>query len=184
MLINLQEIPAEGKTWKFDRKTAELNDFLSPLIGKQEYFADLHILPLSSNSGAYEVRSSIKTQLKEQCSRCGDDFNYQLNEKFQNILMPSLDTPRDAKFAKPNHFSDLHEEGPDVVEYEGNTLNVGEFFYELVALAEPTIPMPPADEKGNCSICKKTFKDQAVSYDSGAIEPVHPFASLKGLKLN
>jgi len=184
MIIHLQEIPLEGRTWTFDRKTAQLNESLRPLIKNQEYTAELVVTPLNSDSGSYEARGFIKTQLSEECSRCGLDYNHQVNEKFLNILMPALETPRDAKFAKPNHFTDLHESGPDVVEYEGVSFNVGDFFYEIVAIAEPTIPAPPADEKGNCGICKISLKDRTFSYDSGTIEPVHPFAGLKGIKLN
>ncbi len=184
MLIHLKEIPLEGRTWTFNRKTSELNESLRSLIRQLDYSAEIHIVPLESSSATYDVRGSIKTQLPEQCSRCGIDFNFELDEKFHNILMPGVTTPRDAKFAKPNHFSDLHEEGPDVVEYYGTSFDVGEFFHEIVALAEPAIPAPPEDEKGDCGLCKISLKDRVFSYDSGEIEPVHPFAHLKGIKLN
>ena len=184
MFINLHEIPNEGKTWTFNRKTGELNESLKDLLRSQEFTATLTITPLSPASGTFDLNGHIQTDLPEQCSRCGLDFQLQISEKFQNLLMPALATPRDAKFAKPNHFSDMHESGPDVTEYEGHAFNVGEFFHELVALAEPSIPVPPTDAQGKCGVCKISVKDHSFNYNSGELEPAHPFAALKGIKLN
>lgn len=184
MLINLHDIPVEGKTWTLNRNTSELNDFLKDLIHDQNYEAQVTITPLSQGSGAYQLNGSIRTTLPELCSRCGIDFNLAINEKFNHLLMPALSTPRDAKFAKPNHFSDLHEAELEVVEYSGTVFKAGEFFHEFVALSEPYIPVPPCDEKGNCTVCKISLKDHHFSYDSGEIHTSLPFDALKGIKLN
>ena len=184
MIINLQEIPQEGKSWILNRNTGELNEVLRDLIGKTPYQVEFSIRPITTSGESYELTGTIRTELPEQCSRCGLDFNMAVNEKFKNLLMPSLHSPRDAKFAKPNHFSDLHEDGPEVAEYHGNAFDAGEFFHELVALSEPYVPVPPADEKGNCGVCKVPVENQTVSYDSGEIKPANPFAALKGIKLN
>jgi uncharacterized protein len=184
MFINLHEIPADGKSWSLDRKTGELNSILKDLIGSVPYQIELTIRPLEASSGAYDLTGSIQTQLPEQCSRCGLDYEMAVNEKIHHLMMPVLETPRDAKFLKPNHFSDLHEE-LEVTEYQGTSFNVGEFFHEVVALAQPLIPRPAADEKGNCGVCKIPVKGKSFSYDEEMSVATHkPFNALKGIKLN
>ncbi len=182
MLINLQEVPDSGRTWFLDRQTAELNEVLRPLLGTQEYWARLSIVPLSEGS-SFDVHGTFKTKLPEQCSRCGDDFQLDLDEKFQNLLLPTMDMPRNGKIAKANHFSDLHQDGPEPIEYVENVFDVGEFFYELVVLAKPMIPSPPKDTEGNCSICKQSAKS-FIHCDSGNQEPSHAFEALKKLKFD
>jgi len=183
MLINLNDVPEEGKSWSLNSNTGELNDVLRDLIGALFHQAELTIRPLGT-TGTFEMVGRIQTQLPEQCSRCGIDYDMGLEESFRNLLMPELETPRDAKFSRPNHFTDLHEQGPDVVEYQGHMFDAGEFFHELVALAEPVVPAPPEDEKGNCRVCKISLKNHSFNYDEELKVPNRPFTSLKGIKLS
>ncbi len=189
MIIQMHEVPAEGREWNLDQSHKELSTTLRDLLGPQKFTVQLILTPISP--GTYQLRGSLQTQVDEQCSRCGDDFNLTLNEKFQHILMPRLELARDAKVAKTNHYSDLHEESnadsdavSDTVEYEGNSFAAGEFLHELIALAIPPIPAPAVDTQGNCTHCKLDVKNRSFSFSDQMEEPPHPFANLKSIKLN
>lgn len=183
MRINLIDIPEEGKQFTFSDSTGELNPMLFDLLGEESYTAELFIRPI--NHRDFEMTGSIRTGCKEICSRCGDDFRLKIMEKFHEILIPPQPQDRQGKYAKANHLSETREEGPSVVEYEGNgTFNIGEYLHEVAGIAIPFNPAPPIDEKENCSLCHLNVKNHDFGYDEGKkVEKSQPFASLKNLKL-
>jgi len=181
VIIHLNEIPPEGQNWVLNRKTAELNEVLKDLIGTTPYSAEFTIVPLPA--GTFELRGQIKTELPEACSRCGIDFSFPISSQVHELLMPDLGTPRDAKFAKANHYSDQANEGPSVVEYEGNKFDVGEYFHEVVALSEPVSPAPEEDSEGNCRLCQIPVRNRVFSYEEPMPEVESPFSVLKKIKI-
>ena len=183
MLINLLEIPPEGQSFICNQNTGDLNQDLQDLIGNTSYLTEFTIRPLQA--GTFELNGFIKTKLDEDCSRCGLDFQLAIDEKFRELLIPDQTVPRNSKFAKANHVSDMHAEGPSVVEYQGHHFNAGEYMHEVVAMAEPFTPAPACTADGKCSLCQKPVSDEKFSYeDPGFEEPVSPFAALKNIKLN
>lgn len=184
MKINLTEIPEEGRKYQWNSQTGELNSVLLDLIGKAFYETEFFIKPM--NSKDFELMGTIQTQLPEQCSRCALDFAFPVNEKFHEILIPKQGQPRGSKYAKVNHVSDLPQGGPEVSEYEGHIFDIGEYLHEVVALAAPFNPIPPEDEKGDCSVCKIPVRGKSFGYDEKMPEekPVNPFAVLKNIKIS
>lgn len=184
MKINLTEIPEEGRAYQWNSKTGELNSVLKELIGKALYETEFFIKPL--NSKDFDLTGTIQTKLPEQCSRCGIEFPFPVNEKFHEILIPKQGQPRNSKYSKVNHVSDLPQGGPEVSEYEGHIFNIGEFLHEVVALAAPFNAAGPEDEKGDCSICGIPVRGQSFNYDEKMPEekPLNPFAALKNIKIN
>lgn len=184
MRINLTEVPEEGRAYVWTSQTGEINALLTDLIGNTPYTADFYLRPL--NSRDFELTGTIKTELPEQCARCGIDFQYPVNSKFHEILIPKQNQPRGSKYSKVNHVSDLPEGGPDTSEYEGHLFEMGEYLHEVVALAAPFNPAGPEDEKGDCSICKIPVKGRSFSYDEAMPEekPLNPFSVLKNMKIN
>lgn len=182
MLINLLEIPEDGKIYVCNQSTKEFNEILADLIGTTAYQTQFFIKPLSN--GTFELSGNIQTQLPEQCSRCGLDFKMQVNQDFKELLIPQLDQPRNAKYSRPNHFSDLKEDVVPVYEYQGHHLNMGEYLHELVAITEPFNPAAPVDEKGDCTVCAININNKNFNYDEDFVAPVSPFAALKNIKLN
>ncbi|MGZ3775421.1 MAG: YceD family protein [Pseudobdellovibrionaceae bacterium] len=184
MKINLTEIPEEGRAYQWNSQTGELNSTLSDLVGKALYETEFFIKPL--NSKDFELTGSIQTKTPEQCSRCGIEFSFPIDEKFHEILIPKQSQPRNSKYSKVNHVSDLPEGGPDVSEYEGHLFDIGEYLHEVVGLAAPFNPVPPEDEKGDCSICGITVRGQSFSYNEEmpSEKPLNPFAVLKNIKIN
>lgn len=182
MRINLLEIPEEGKLFVCNQNTSEMNETLKDLIGKTPYQTEFYIRPLSS--GAFELKGFIKTETMELCSRCGIDFKMKIDEEFTEMLMPNLDQPRDAKYAKANHVSDMENSGPSVYEYSGHHFDAGEYVHEVIAISEPMTPCPPKNAKGDCSVCLKPVDDKPFSYEDKGFEgPKSPFAALKNIKI-
>lgn len=182
MLINLLEIPEEGKTYICNQNTAELNEPLRDLIGNAAYNTEFTIRPLQA--GTFELTGFIKTAMPEDCSRCGLDFKMTVDESFRELLIPEQTIPRNGKFSKANHVSDLHGEGPSVVEYQGHHFNAGDYIHEVVGLAEPLTPAPPCNAQGECTLCGKAVSQEKFSYEDPGFEaPKSPFAALKNIKL-
>ncbi len=184
MRINLAEIPPDGRSYIWTSQTRELNPVLKDLIGSIPYHTEFFIKPL--NSRDFEMSGSIRTEMPEVCSRCGLDFNLRINEKFRNILIPRQEDDRTGHYARVNHVSEVLEGGPEALEYEGVSFEMGEYLHEVVALAAPFNPKAPVDEKGDCSVCKIPVKEKLFSYDEEMPEekPESPFNVLKNMKLN
>lgn len=184
MKINLTEIPEEGKSFVCTQKTGELNVVLKDLIGDHAFHSEFFIKPL--NSKDFELRGFIKTELPEDCSRCGIGFDLKIHPKFNAILIPRQSDDRTGKYAKVNHVSEALEEGPEVAEYDGMVFNMGEYVHEAVAIAAPFNPAGPEDEKGDCSICGIQVRGRNFGYNEEmpAEKPESPFAVLKNIKLN
>ena len=183
MLINLTEIPEEGRQYICNEKTNDLNESLKDLIGKQPHQAEFFIRPMQP--GTFELRGFIKTTLPEDCSRCGIDFDLSVDEKFTEILIPEQKMERTAKYAKTNHVSDMAG-GLETYEYKGNHFNAGEYLHEVVGLSEPLTPAPACDASGNCSLCHKNVSKEAFKFEEPGFEaPTKtPFDALKNIKLN
>ncbi|MEN0059880.1 MAG: DUF177 domain-containing protein [Bdellovibrio sp.] len=184
MKINLTEIPEEGRSYQWNTQSGELNQVLLDLVGKKAHTTEFFIKPL--NSRDFELIGTIQTSLPEQCSRCGIDIDFPVNEKFHEILIPKQSQPRNSKYSRVNHLSDLPTGGPEVSEYEGHIFDMGEFLHEVVALAVPFNPACPEKEQGKPDGCRFPVKDEGFVYDEPMPleKPQNPFAALKNIKLN
>jgi uncharacterized protein len=182
MRINLLEIPSEGKSFVCNNQTGELTDILSDLIGSIPHKAEFVIRPLSA--GTFEMTGFIQTELPDQCSRCGLDFNLRVDEVFREMLIPELDQPRTAKYSKANHFSDLKTDVVSVAEYQGHHFDLGEYVHEVVGLSQPNGAAPAVNDKGDCSLCMINITGKNFNYDEDFVKPESPFSALKNIKLN
>jgi uncharacterized protein len=184
MKIHLAEIPEEGQSFICTPQTGELNAVLKDLIGDTPFQSEFFIKPL--NSKDFEMAGFIRTELPEDCSRCGINFRLKINPSFREILIPRQQDTRTGKYAKVNHISEAMDEGPSVAEYDGMVFDMGEYLHEVVAIAAPFNPAGPEDEKGDCSICGITVRGRSFGYDEQMPmeKPESPFAALKNIKLN
>jgi uncharacterized protein len=182
MNINLLEIPDQGETFLLTSKDTEMAELLADLLAGQEFFAEVFIRPIQRPS--YEIRGRIKTQSPEECSRCGLEFKYPIDESFAELLHPKTPLPRDGKYSRVNHFSDLTGEGPAIYEYEGHHLDLGEYLHEVIALAQPAIPAPSVQTDGTCSLCHENVQKMSFTYDEDFPALNKAFADLKNLRKN
>lgn len=183
MKIKLNEIPEEGRHYEFNRETAELNFALSDLIADEAYDVQVYIKPL--NQRDFTISGTIKTKTKENCSRCGDLFKFNVQKKLKDILIPKQEEDRTGKYAKTSVSVSESEDDVDVIEYSNNQFDIAEYIHESVAIEIPFNPLPPSKLNGDCSICDKPLKGERVIYDENlGVEKTNPFASLKNIKLN
>jgi uncharacterized protein len=182
MIINLLDIPQEGQSFTINRNLGDFNESLRDLIGAADYLCEFRITPMQS--GTFDLQGYIQTNSHDDCSRCGDDFPMAIHQKFKEILMPELETPRNGFYAKANHFSDLKKDDLAVVEVRGHLFNMGDFVHEVVGLALPLNPAPPCDASGKCSLCHKDVSQTITYEDPGFEMPSNPFEALKNVKLN
>lgn len=179
MLINLLEIPPSGRDFSYSQKNSKMAEYLSDVI-TNPFQAELTITPMSI--GTFELRGTIKSAVLEDCSRCGIEFDLDVNEKFYEILMPKT---KDQDYGSGTHkVGEEDLSGPSVCEYEGHHFNIAEYLHEVVVISRPLIPAPKCDATGNCVLCKKNVVLQSFNYeDPGFEKPVSPFATLKDLKV-
>ncbi|RYZ82174.1 MAG: DUF177 domain-containing protein [Proteobacteria bacterium] len=167
-----------------NRKTGELNAVLRDLVGDTPYSTEFFIKPM--NPRDFEMHGSVVTELPEDCSRCGLDFKFKVQTQFKEILIPQQEDTRTGKYAKVNHISEAEVDGPSVAEYQGTSFDFGEYLHEVIAIAEPFNPVPPENEKGDCSSCGIRVRGKTFGYseEMPGEKPESPFAALKNIKLN
>ncbi len=181
MKIRLNEIPEDGRDYHFTRNTGEINADLQDLIQNTPYDLKFTIRPL--NNKDYALKGLLTTQTQELCSLCGETFKLSLNAKINEILIESAGADKELeKQSRSNHFSELTENGPSVIEYKDDVFEMGEFAHESAAI---NIPFNP-----KCENCLKSDTGKAFNYDEdmGSFEKAkdqeNPFNVLKGLKIN
>lgn len=183
MRINLGDIPQDGKEFICNQNTGEFNETLADLIGKNPYDVKFHIQPIQKG---FELRGSVRTNLPELCSRCGDDMKVNINTSYHGILLPRLELGRSGHYAKSNHVSETSDnDEASLIEFDGQHFDMAEYLHEIVALEIPFKPVPPEDEKGNCSLCHLNLKTHTFGYSDPELpKKESPFAALKNIKIN
>jgi len=177
MIIQLNEIPSEGKNFDFSRKSGELNDVLRDLIGENDYHIHLDISPVGKS---YDVRGSINTSYDEVCSFCANKFSLKINEKFHELVVH--ETQKEIKGFEDSWSGD-NETGVTVIE-DISKYDVSDLVHEVLALAEPNQPACREDCKGLCPQCGQDLNEEACSCAEGQKLKNSPFSILKKLKLN
>ncbi len=137
MRINLNEIPAEGQTYEFTRKTGELNDILTDLLAKNPYDVKLFIKPMGN---AFEMNGHIESHKEGLCSKCGSDMQLPLVQDVKEILIEEPKEYRKDQAVHGNGAVNFLGDGPSVVHYRGSYFNVDDYIHEAFALAEPFYP--------------------------------------------
>ena len=130
---------------------------------------------------AFEIRGQFWADMALVCSRCALDFKQKVSEKFHEILVIENELPRNGKLAKPNHTTELLNEGPFFSEVRSNTFDISEFLHEIIALAEPLSPTGKPNCDDSCEFYQQAIKEGWLSPEA---EPTanQPFKVLDQLK--
>lgn len=180
MKLRLNEVSQEGSEYIFNNVTAEMNNDLKDLIENNPYELKFFIRPL--NHRDYLLKGKVKTETKEICSICAENFNYPIEAALHEVIIPVKSLEKGDKQARSNHFSELEEDAPSVTEYENDELNLSEFTHQAIALNVPFSP--------KCSTCMNRKSDEPFSYEDdmtkfeAEIKKQNPFNVLKNVKLN
>ena len=184
MKIRLNEIPEEGRSYIFDRKSGEINEAVADVVGTHDYKADIFIKPIG---GVYEVSGKIETTLDETCSTCGYDFELPVTRAFREILVQEKDEHRKSQSVHGNQSVDFLEEGLAMATVKGQIFDAGDYVHEVIAFAEPFYPT--CGVAGGClheeearEILRKLESEFAKAEEKRAGHPA--FSVLQDLSLN
>ncbi len=180
--VHLKELPLEGRRFEFSRESGEFNEALKDLIGTSPYSIDLQIKPLGN---VFELRGQVLAKMPLECSRCAFDFDHEIKENLNEVLVIAEALPRSGHMSKVNHANELQVDGPQCTVLESDFFNMADFVHEIIALAEPIKPLG----KPNCDESCENFIEflasaQAKGISLGATtEKESPFSVLKNLKI-
>jgi uncharacterized protein len=177
MIIQLNEIPSEGRSFDFSRKSGELNEVLSDLIGEHDYEVQLDVTPVGKS---FDVRGCVKASYGEMCSFCASQFELPVNEKFHELVL--IDGQNEIK-GFDESWSPDGEVGVTVID-DPNKYDVSTLIREVVALAEPTQPVCREGCKGLCTYCGEDLNERTCNCAESQKSGNSPFSILKKLKLN
>jgi uncharacterized protein len=184
MIINLADIPEEGRSYEYTKETGEVTAALADLIGENKYIVNFDLKPL--NNRDFVLTGSMKTKSKEICSYCGQGIQFPLQIKFNEFIIPPQEMTRDGHYVRSSNFVENDPNGPQSFEYsEGMKLNIGEYLHETIALNVPYNPAPEVSDKGDCSDCGINVQTLIKTYEEKPtpLEETNPFAVLKSLKV-
>lgn len=184
MIINLADIPEEGRDYEYTNASGEVTAALADLIGENKYFIQFNLKPL--NSRDFTLTGTLKTRSKEICSYCGLGIQFPVLVKFMEYVIPPQEMTRDGHYIRSSNFIENEADGPQSFEYsEGMKLNIGEYLHETIALNVPYNPAPEINEKGDCGDCGINVQGLLKTYEEKPtpLEETNPFAVLKSLKV-
>jgi uncharacterized protein len=177
-LIELNEIPATGKSYSFDRSIKEVAEGIEDLIKGADFTFNFTILPIGQ---AFELTGELKTQMPLLCSRCGIDINYPIKSRAHEILLIQEEWPRGTQSAKSKN-SDWESANMNCYFLKSGELNVAELLHELIATQEPLQPVRSEACYTNCENYLEVLKNGWLKEDSTEAKNTHsPFATLKDL---
>ena len=183
MLINLSEIPPEGRTFHFTEKTAELNSALEDLVRNCPYSIDFQIQPVGN---IFEVTGKIHSDVKMECTRCLKEFALKIDERIHELLIPGKELPRTGRETKVNHTSELEGTGPSSTLVSFPNFDAGVLMRDTVALAQPDHPVCSASCMGLCQYCGKNLNEGFCGCAAlrNKDQRPSPFSKLKEMKFN
>ncbi len=184
MLINLSEIPSEGRSYQCTEKTAELNTALEDLVHQSPYAVDFHLQPMGN---IFEVTGKIHSAIGVECTRCLRTFPLKLDQAIHELLIPGKELPRTGRESKVNHSSELEMTGPSSSIVSFPNFDAGILIRDIVALALPDHPICTENCKGLCQYCGKNLNEgtcACAAAHNGNEEKLSPFSKLLEMKFN
>lgn len=177
--IHLNDIPPEGREFRYTPKSGELNNDLNDVLGANNYDIQFTLKPLG---GAYEIRGQLKAKGELTCSTCGWDLPWPVQKDFHEFL---IEEAREDKYQTHAHGSeslDLSRDEDGYAFYKGNHFDVGAYFHELLALAEPAYPKCGITDCEHRKAAEAKLNEIHKQAD-GFEEQKSPFSVLKSLYL-
>jgi len=165
--IRIHDIDVDGLDVEFNEDES-WGEFLPP---HGPVFAALRI----ERSHEYiRVRGTVSVVVKQECSRCLEEFNWPVEAAIESILIP-----RSALGDEESR--ELTGEDLDLRTYEGEEFSVDEIVAEQIVLSLPVKPLCAEGCKGLCPSCGVNKNRETCACESPRDD--HPFAALKNLKL-
>lgn len=180
--VSLRELPTEGREFTYTHESGELTETLKDLIGKKSYKVRIELKPMGN---VFSATGHIQTGMSLLCSYCALEFDFAIDQDFNEILVVREQLDRSSHSARVNHSSELNLDGPNCIELESDRFNIPEFIHELIAVAEPMKPTGKANCDQSCENYQNAVaKGWLTPENEAAFAKTSAFEALKGLKLN
>jgi uncharacterized protein len=178
MKIPLHGIPEEGLKIPFNQNSKELKASLEEYFHGHDYNGHIELRPAGDH---FHMKGHLESELELECSLCNQNFEFPVDEEFQEILAPSWE--ENMKGAKTPR--DLLESDVELITgMEGEDFNLGEYLREVVEFALPAHPKCSDDCKGLCITCGKNLNEGICKCPQDKQSKALAFTVLKDLKID
>ncbi|HEC32366.1 MAG TPA: DUF177 domain-containing protein [Deltaproteobacteria bacterium] len=167
MLIRIDEIPKAGLRVHLHRKPDWLKDFIEPDdVIAPELTKPLNVdLEITKEKQFFKVKGIEKGTFKLLCHRCGEAFEFILEEAFEFLLVGKEFSPKEEE----------HELTPEEMDYEffdGEKIDVEKILVEQIFLAMPQKILCREDCKGLCPQCGANLNNETCNCSQLRINPM------------
>lgn len=166
MLIKVSDIPRSGLHIHLEEKTGWLSDF----VPTDDVTAPVLAGPLSSYLELYKKRQLVKIKgflkgvLKLECNRCGEAFDFLLEDTFDfNLVGPQFWSREDDV--------ELKSEEMDYEFFDGENIHVEKILVEQIFLALPQKILCSKQCKGLCPHCGINLNQDSCECGKDQINP-------------
>ncbi len=149
--MRISDIPHTGLTIEDKLALEPINERMAEGRGQDIRFTvapEVSLVATKTMTGA-ELRGTIRTRIAQQCSRCCDPVERQLEIPINTILQ----SKDEELFGEGDDSS--QEEDIGVLYFKGDHVDLEELLYESLILPLSLYWSPECDAKGNCSLCFK-----------------------------
>ncbi len=147
MLFVIDEIPTAGLNFSVVKKKEEFA--IDPL--EYSLVGDIEVAGTLSLSGKdVYLSGAIKTELKLNCSRCLEPFQFPVESKVTAHFVPREEPDKDS-VEHPE--VELSTSDIDIEYYDGNRVDIHQPVHDQILLALPFVAACRKDCKGLCSEC-------------------------------
>lgn len=169
--VLLSSLNENGEKYSYSQTTGELTATLKDLISNDPYAVTVEIRPLGN---AFEISGLVDTQLRLNCSHCGRDTTYKVNNEFRELILVEDERPRGGHTGHSG--GDLVNDGPYCNYVNSYNFNIADFIHEQIASQEPYIV--------ECGLndCETVMKAAQLSASAAENADFSPFSVLKNLK--
>ncbi len=178
MKIPLHGIPEEGLKINFNSATKELKPVLEEYFGTTPYEGEVELRPAGEH---FHMKGNFNSELKLTCSFCSEEFDYIIDEEFQEILAPIWE--KNLKGAtSPKEL--LESDVELITGLEGEDFLLSEYLKEVVEFALPAHPKCKDGCKGLCLTCGGNLNTTPCPCSKIKQAQSLAFSGLKDLKID
>lgn len=160
MKILVSEIPEEGYTLS---KESPITDFdLEENDASLQEPVSINIKIRKSSEDIF-ISGKVKTLLELECSRCLENFLFNVNEKFEAYFISEDLRPHEEEM-------ELRKEDMDVSYYEGDIIDLTNVIREQILLSLPMTPICKASCRGLCSDCGQNLNHGRCACTSSSLD--------------
>ncbi len=167
MLIRIDEIPKAGLQLHLHRKPEWLSQFVEPDdVIAPRLIKTLNVdLEIVREKKFFKVTGVEKGILELLCHRCGEPFEFRLDESFEFVLVGTEFSPKEEEV-------ELTAEEMDYEFFDGEKIDVEKILVEQIFLAMPQKILCSEDCKGLCPQCGANLNRETCNCSQTRINPM------------